>query len=451
MRREKRWSAWLGITVLVMGVSAGLSGTALPDESAGNFIVVLEESVSNESISSVAQELGRRHGLALGHTYQHVLNGFSAQIPASRLNALRSDPRVNNIVEDQVLTAFCHLNSSQTLTTGVDRVDADLSLTANINGGANGLAGLPNLVNADIAILDTGIYPHADLNLYRAVDCTKKGGCQSVAPKDPNGHGTHVAGIAAAVDNNSYVVGIAPGARLWSVRVLNNQGMGFTSWTIAGIDYATANAAAIEVANMSLGGSGSNSPNCGVSSAGKVVDPFHKAICNSVNKGVVYTVAAGNESQDAANTTPAAYPEVITVSALADSDGKAGGLGPATSYGSDDTFATFSNFGLSVAMAAPGVDILSTFPGDRQRPGGSCATMSGTSMAAPHVAGGVALYLATHLKPVNAAGTVGVRDALRAAGECPPGATKDSSNNCSAVWPGDPDGIGEPLLYGAGF
>lgn len=426
------------VVILAIGLCVGVTTLAWSQPVPGSYIVVLEESLSPEAVPGVAEDLGRRHGLALGHVYKRVLKGFSAQIPASRLGVLRADFRVNNIVEDKVLTAFCHVGSQQ-LPTGVDRVEADGSLTANINN-------VDERVNADIAILDTGIYNHADLNVFRAVDCTRRGGCVAVTPKDPNGHGTHVAGSAAAVDNTKYVVGVAPGARLWSVRVLNNQGMGFTSWVIAGIDYVTANAAEIEVANMSLGGPGSDTGSCGVSGT-TVVDPLHKAICNSVAKGVVYTVAAGNDSENAANTTPAAYDEVITVSALADSDGKPGGSGPTTSYGADDSFATFSNFGDDVDLIAPGVNILSTFPGDKTNPGGYCAVMSGTSMAAPHVAGGVALYRATHPTATPA----DVRDALRAAGECPDGATFSATGCVGSTWTGDPDGITEPLLNVAGF
>ncbi|MGH7274158.1 MAG: S8 family serine peptidase, partial [Nitrospiria bacterium] len=300
------------------------------------------------------------------------------------------------------------------------------------------------------AILDTGIYKHRDLNVFKAFDCTKSG-CPSVKASDKNGHGTHVAGIAAARDNTNSVVGVAPGARLWQVKVLGNSGSGFTSWVIAGINKVTANASTIEVANMSLGGGGSNTPNCGKNGT-TVVDPLHNAICNSVAKGVVYTVAAGNEMKDAKTVTPAAYPEVITVSALADSNGQPGGGGSATSYGPDDSFATFSNYGAAIDLIAPGVDIFSTWPGDSAAPQGYCADSSGTSMAAPHVAGAVALYLATHSKPKVAIEVENVRKALRAAGQCPAGATMDTtSNNCSAVWPGDPDGIAEPLVYVGGF
>src|SRR5579884_493789 len=317
---------------------------------AHRYIVVLDELLTPDEVANKVRDLATRHKISVGHIYDTAINGFSAKILPSRLTGLRNEPGVT-ILKDGLVQSFCH-TGPQILPTGVNRIDADLSPTANINN-------IDNRVNADIAIIDTGVYPHADLNIVAAVDCTLPG-CPSVAPSDPNGHGTHVAGISAAIDNTRYVVGVAPGARIWSVRVLSANGSGSISNIIAGIDYVTRNAASIEVANMSLGGPGRDTGNCGVNpSTGQVVDAFHRAICNSVNRGVVYTVAAGNSFQNAAGFTPAAYPEVITVSALADSDGRRGGLGPATSAGPDDTFATFSNFGAVVDLIAPGVDILS--------------------------------------------------------------------------------------------
>lgn len=375
------------------------------------YIIVLDESIEERQVPQVAQDMAAAHGLAVEHVYTHALKGFSAMIPPQRLNALRNDPRVNSVTEDQPVQAFCHAQLLEPIPTGVNRVNADLSPTANINGTDN-----PR-VDAAIAILDTGVYSqHYDLYVVAGVNCTKSG-CPSVTATDKNGHGTHVAGIAAAKDNNKGVVGVAPGARIVSVKVLADNGTGWTSWIIAGINYVTANYTTIDVANMSLGGSGSDTANCGVSN-GTVVDPFHKAICNSVAKGVVYVVAAGNEDKDASTVTPAAYPEVITVSAIADSNGAPGGGGPSTAYGADDSFASFSNFGPKVAIAAPGVSIYSTYPGDRKAPGGYCATLSGTSMASPHVAGGAALYIAANrgAKSATSAWVETVRSALLTAG-----------------------------------
>jgi subtilisin len=180
-------------------------------------------------------------------------------------------------------------------------------------------------------------------------------------------------------DNGSGVVGVAPGARLYAVRVLNNTGSGTWASVICGVDWVTARADTIEVANMSLGGTGSDT---GCNDGG-----LHRALCTSVAAGVTYAVAAGNESDDAANHVPAAYNEVITVSALADFNGAPGGGGAATCRNDvDDTFADFSNFGADVDIIAPGVCILSTWKR------GGYGTVSGTSMASPHVAGAAGLY-----------------------------------------------------------
>lgn len=420
-----------------------LEALSAPSSMMGRYIVILSDEVDSARVEGVATELVQRHQAVLEHVYTKAIKGFSASIPSHRLSLLLSDPQVNNVVEDWQVEAFCH-TGTQTTPTGVDRVDADLSLTAGING-------IDNTLDVDIAILDTGIYTHQDLNIFASVNCTKAGGCKKVSPADKNGHGTHVAGIVAARDNSKAVVGVAPGSRLWMVKVLNDNGSGFVSWIIAGIDYVTTNASAIEVANMSLGGSGIDTGNCGMVGA-TVNDPFHKAICNSIGSGVTYTVAAGNESQDASTVTPAAYPEVITVSALADSNGQRGGGGPATSYGADDTFATFSNFGAVVDLIAPGVDINSTWPGDRKAPQGYCAVLNGTSMAAPHAAGAAALYIRSemnkrHSRPSPAI----VRDALRSAGQCPDGSVFGTTGSCATGWSGDPDGITEPLINVSGF
>jgi subtilisin len=202
-----------------------------------------------------------------------------------------------------------------------------------------------------------------------------------------NGHGTHVAGTIAAKDDATGVVGVAPGARLHAVRVLDNRGSGSWSSVICGVDWVTANAAEIEVANMSLGGDGREPSGAGCSTG----DALHDAVCNSVGAGVTYAVAAGNDAADAAGSVPAAYDEVITVSALADFNGKPGGGAAATCRADvDDTFADFSNFGADVDLIAPGVCINSTWKG------GGYKAISGTSMASPHVAGAAALYKAAH-------------------------------------------------------
>jgi subtilisin len=265
--------------------------------------------------------------------------------------------------------------AAQTLPTGINRIDGELSSTVSGNGSGS--------VSVDVAVIDTGIdLDHPDLNVVGGRNCST-----GRSFDDGNGHGSHVAGTIAAKDDTQGVVGVVPGARLYAVRVLNNAGSGSWSSVICGVDWVTANASTIEVANMSLGGTGSDPSATGCNTG----DALHDAICKSVAAGVTYAVAAGNESDDARNHVPAAYDEVITVSALADFDGQPGGLGSPTCRSDvDDTFANFSNFGADIDLIAPGVCILSTWKG------GGYNTISGTSMASPHVAGAAALYKASN-------------------------------------------------------
>jgi hypothetical protein len=201
---------------------------------------------------------------------------------------------------------------------------------------------------------------------------------------------------------------------------LNAEGQGEFSDVMCGIDWVTANAGVIEVANMSLGGE---------AEVGSCTDgSLHEAVCRSVNAGVTYVVAAGNSSLDSSTFVPAAYPEVITVSAIVDTDGLPGSRGSTSFfYGDDDEFATFSNFGAPVDIAAPGVSIYSTWPG------GGYTYLSGTSQASPHVAGAAALYRFIH----PSATTADVKGGLLAVAW---------AQNSSDGFTGDSDGFAEPLL-----
>lgn len=338
-------------------------GTAAAAPSFEQVIVVLHDNVSQPD--AVASELSRRHNGQVGFVYQHALKGFSIELPARAVAAIARDSRVDYVEPDQVAWAFGEVP------TGVDRIEADKNGTAQIDG-------VDQRVDVDIAIIDTGVASHADLNIFRTIDCTQGNPVRTTCGTggaDGNGHGTHVAGTAAALDNGSGVVGVAPGARIWGVKVLGDDGSGRISWIVAGIDYVTGNASAIEAANMSLG--------CECSSAA-----MDDAITRSTNAGVVYVVAAGNNAKDAATFSPANHPQVIAVSAVTDFNGKAGGgASPTCRTDVDDTLADFSNFGSVVDLAAPGVCITSTWLS------GGYATISGTSMASPHGAGAAALYI----------------------------------------------------------
>jgi subtilisin len=365
----------------------------------GRYIVILQPGVDAASVAA-------SHGARPDHAYERALNGFAGPLSSQQVASLRADPRVLFIEQDQVVSI-----ATQEIPTGISRIFAP----GNENIGINGVDDYR--VDVDVAVIDTGIdLGHPDLNVVASTDCSGgspfRKSCGS-GGDDDHGHGTHVAGTIAAIDNGIGVVGVAPGARLWAVKVLSKSGSGYMSWIIAGVEYVTENAAQIDVANMSLG--------CECSSAA-----LDTAIGNSVAAGVVYVVAAGNSAKDASTFSPANHPDVITVSALADFDGAPGGLGsPTCRNDEDDTLANFSNHGSKIDITAPGVCILSTVPG-------GYATYSGTSMAAPHVAGAAAL-LASMNSPTSKAGVQVLAQTLL--------------ENGNYDWVDDSgDGIQEPLL-----
>jgi subtilisin len=387
--RRAPLAAAAACTLLLGGSSLAANAAvhAPADLGVGSYVVVLEDSASARTVASAHAE---RFGLDVGHVYTSALQGYSATMPASVAALVEAAPAVAWVQEDRPVAT-----TAQTLPTGINRSNADASPTAKINGA-------DERVDVDVAVIDTGVdLSHPDLNVYRAG--AKNCSLGAVNANDLNGHGTHVAGTVGALDNTSGVVGMAPGARIWPVKVLTDAGTGLNSDVICGIDYVTANADKIEVANMSLGGSGKDDGNCGNSNN----DAMHKAICRSVAAGITYVVAAGNDAKDAKDFTPAAYDEVITVSALADFNGLPGGGAPSTCRNDvDDTFANFSNYGADVDIIAPGVCINSTWML------GGYNTISGTSMASPHVAGGAALYKAKN----PSASPTQVKSALQNAG-----------------------------------
>ncbi len=377
--------------------------TPVPNAPRQRYIVQLANGVGVDGL--IAQALDPRVS-QVHHKYSEVINGFAVELPPQAAEALARHPLVLSVMQDPVVQI-----DAQTTPTGVTRIGTLSNSDAKIDG-------IDERVNINVAVIDTGSGPHPDLNVVGGIDCTGSG-----TYNDQNGHGTHVAGTIGAIDNGSGVVGVAPGARIWSVKVLDAQGSGYGSWILCGIDWVTENLGStnIKIANMSLGGQASvtDDGNCGRTR----IDSIHQAICNSVAAGVTYTVAAGNDGVDAKGFFPAMYDEVITVSALVDTDGKPGGLGSGTSVGADDTLASFSNYGADVDVIAPGVGVLSTVPNS------SYATYNGTSMAAPHVAGAAALYLVAN----PGSSPAQVRNALISTGS-------------TSEWSGDRDSTKEPLI-----
>jgi subtilisin len=404
MKVKSRFSAMV-ILIFVIATALGASPTQAAS-SAKSYVIVFKDTVDARA---AVPALAQAYGLQPGFTYQHALKGMSALVPAGRLAALKKDPRVAYVVEDMLRTI-----DAQTVPTGIQRIFADSNTNLDIDGSDD------FRVDVDVAVIDTGVdFQHPDLNVVGGVNCSGgspfKSSCTS-GGDDDHYHGTHVAGTIGAIDNGIGVVGVAPGARIWAVKVLNSNGSGYTSWIVAGIDWVAANAGTIEVANMSLGGGGFNQAE-------------YDAIQGAVNKGVAFAVAAGNSDADANNYSPAAFDNVLTVSALADFDGEPGGLGsPTCRTDQDDTLADFSNWGSAVDIAAPGVCILSTFPIEQ----GEYGTISGTSMASPHVAGALAL-LASRNNPNNATDVDNLYSKVKNAGNF--NWTDDSG-----------DGIKEPLL-----
>jgi len=349
---------------------------------------------SGADTTAVVEKAHKRDGVKADHTYSRALKGFAAKLDKRQKQDLEADPNVLAVVPDAVITM------TQTIPTGVSRVNGRLNPIAKIDG-------TDQRVDADVAIVDTGIAYHPDLNVAGGYNCST---ADHTAWRDVEHHGTHVAGIVAALDNSFVVVGVAPGARVWGVKILNDDGNGLISWYVCGLDWILAQRDPVdptrplfEAVNMSVTKYGSDDHNCGLTNK----DVLHQAICRVVAGGITVVAAAANDSHDAAMNIPASYDEVITVSALADTDGKPGGLGGNACYSwggydKDDTFADFSNYGGDVDIMAPGKCILSTIPG-------GYGTMSGTSMAAPTVTGAVALYKASRPKATPAE----VREALR--------------------------------------
>jgi len=311
-----------------------------------NYIVVLDEAVIGErgrfSIAPyVAQELAGTHRGQLKHVYQHALNGFAVQMTAEDAEALSLDFRVKYVEEDGVVTADATQSNPPW---GLDRIDQrsrPLNAIYTFNWTGSGVRAY---------VIDTGIRTTHTQFGGRASNVFDAFGGSGA---DCNGHGTHVAGT---IGGSTY--GVAKSALLRGVRVLDCNGSGSNSGVIAGVDWVRNNRINPAVANMSLGG--------GASSA------LDTAVNNLSNSGVAIAVAAGNSNANACNSSPARAANAITVGSTTTTDARS----------------SFSNFGTCLDLFAPGSGILSSY----SRSDTATATLSGTSMASPHVAGAAALY-----------------------------------------------------------
>jgi aqualysin 1 len=312
----------------------------------------------DRNVVGLVNMMEARDGFRAEHVFSHALRGFAARLSAQQIATLEADLNVAYVERDGVMAIV------QTLPWGINKIDADASSTKAGDGtGA--------ISNVRAYIIDTGIdAQHRDLNVVRHVNFG------SGPNADCNGHGTHVAGTVAARDNTVDVVGAAPGAPLTGVKVLGCGGSGTTSGVIKGVDWVTANAQKPAVANMSLGGSASQA--------------LDDAVKKSANSGVFYAVAAGNSGANACNYSPARA-----------GAGSNNGVMTVAATDSTDREASWSNYGSCVDIWAPGVSILST------RLKGGTTTLSGTSMASPHGAGGAALYLSrTNASPASVEGAL---------------------------------------------
>jgi aqualysin 1 len=312
----------------------------------------------NRDVVGLVNMIEGRDGFRAEHVFTHALRGFAARLSAQQIANLQADLNVAYVEPDGVMSIV------QTLPWGINKIDADVSSTRAGNG-----TGAISSVRA--YIIDTGIYvQHRDLNVVRHVNFA------SGQNTDCNGHGTHVAGTVAARDNSVDVVGVAPGAPLTGVKVLGCNGSGTTSGVIKGVDWVTANAQKPAVANMSLGGS--------------VSQALDDAVRRSAGSGVFYAVAAGNSGANACNYSPARA-----------GAGTNNGVMTIAATDTNDREASWSNYGNCVDIWAPGVSTLST------RANGGTTTMSGTSMASPHAAGGAGLYLSrTNTTPASVEGAL---------------------------------------------
>ncbi|MET1022427.1 MAG: S8 family serine peptidase [Arthrobacter sp.] len=383
-----------GLAAMSLLVAGGLV-VAVPTSAAEqkkNYIVVLKDGLVDAGAAAAAQQ--GSYGFRVSTVYRNAMSGYAATMTASVAARLAADPGVDFITVAREFAQPADPGPS-------NQVAPNWWLRM---GGAlpgDGQQREKSSVDVNVAVIDSGIdASHPDLNVRGGVDCST-GSPVKVNPTDKVGHGTFVAGVIGAKDNDLGVIGAAPGTPLWSARVVDDAGVITEEMLICAIDWVTATRKDtnpdndIEVANISIGGPGTETANCG-----KGTDPMHYAICRSVKAGVAYAVAAGNSGQDIAGFVPATYDEVLAATAIADFDGKPGDLAAPvcgtedwSKVGQvDDHPAYFSNYASTTkdeahTVAGTGVCVTSTSPG------GVYGVAHGTSFASPAVAGSVALCI----------------------------------------------------------
>jgi subtilisin family serine protease len=352
-------ACWWASALAVTGLPEDIPEELLED-ARSSYIFVFQEKVKPGEIRRLAWQLTLEVDGQLRNIFTRAIRGFSANVPADAAARIGANSRIAYYEPNSIVWATGRRDWDAAAGKGPGRDDSDDddddndgSSTQTTPWGIQRVGGPTDGTGLEAWILDTGIdLDHPDLNVGFGANFVTSGGGDT--PEDLHGHGTHVAGTIAAIDNTIDVVGVAANAKVHPVRVLSKSGFGMTDWIVAGIDYVAGLALPGDCANMSLGGLGHQ-------------QSIHDAVVGAAGLGIRFAVAAGNDSADAEDYEPAHIDaaNVYTISAIDDRD----------------VFASFSNYGDPVDYAAPGVDVVST------RLGGGVWSMSGTSMATPHACG----------------------------------------------------------------